>query len=172
MPQIREITSEALQSLFRRLLPSQAGFGEDLQATNVITPIIDLTPTAEGSSIRQDLQTALDGSVSSVARTSAGTSTLASTAGFYLVYGGASIRYSVTISLVTSSGTVKLKFLPNQNGSSNYLGLEIEPFVVFVQTGESITFTTAGADTKCTLFARLIADANGTLQNPLGFTPQ
>ena len=49
--EITPITSEALQAVIRRLLPSQRGFGDDLQATNLITPIIDLTPTAEGSSI-------------------------------------------------------------------------------------------------------------------------
>ena len=49
MAQIINITSEALQATIRRLLPSQQGFGEDLQATNVVQPIIDLTPTAEGT---------------------------------------------------------------------------------------------------------------------------
>ena len=41
------VTSEALQSTVRRLLPSQQGFGSDLEATNLIQPVIDLTPTAE-----------------------------------------------------------------------------------------------------------------------------
>jgi len=59
LPQIIRLTSEALQASIRRLLPSQQGFGLDLEATNVITPIIDLTPTAEGSELRQDLQSAL-----------------------------------------------------------------------------------------------------------------
>ena len=38
MPQITPITSEALQAKIRQLLPSQIGFGEDLQAQNVIVP--------------------------------------------------------------------------------------------------------------------------------------
>ena len=42
MAEIIRITSEALQATIRRLLPSQTGFGDDLQATNLITPIIDL----------------------------------------------------------------------------------------------------------------------------------
>ena len=32
MPQITSVTSESLQATVRRLLPSQVGFGEDLQA--------------------------------------------------------------------------------------------------------------------------------------------
>lgn len=59
VPEIITVNSEELQSLIRDLLPSQNGFGSELQASNVITPIIDLTPAAEGSGLRSDLQTAL-----------------------------------------------------------------------------------------------------------------
>ena len=58
MAQIKSITSEALEATVRNLLPSQQGFGEDLQAQNVIVPIIDLTPTAEGSQLPTSLQQA------------------------------------------------------------------------------------------------------------------
>ena len=57
-PEIITVNSEALQEQIRDLLPSQNGFGSELQASNVITPIIDLTATAEGSSLGTDLQTA------------------------------------------------------------------------------------------------------------------
>ena len=60
MSQIISITSEALQATVRRLLPSQQGFGEDLQASNVILPVIDLTPTAEGSQLPNDLARSLN----------------------------------------------------------------------------------------------------------------
>ena len=59
MAQITNVTSEALQATLRRLLPSQQGFGEDLQASNVITPVIDLTASAEGSALPIELSTAL-----------------------------------------------------------------------------------------------------------------
>ena len=49
MAEITSVTSEALQRKVRELLPSQRGFGEDLQAQNVIVPIVDLTRSAEGS---------------------------------------------------------------------------------------------------------------------------
>ena len=59
MAQVTSIVSESLQRQIRTLLPSQNGFTEDLQAQNVIVPIIDLTATAEGSSLPSYLQTAL-----------------------------------------------------------------------------------------------------------------
>ena len=95
MPQIINVTSEALQATIRNLLPSQAGFSEDLSATNLIQPVIDLTPTAEGSILRADLQTALDFTVavSSVENSSA---TLASTAGFYRVIGNVTNTFTST----------------------------------------------------------------------------
>ena len=85
MAQIISITSEALQATVRRLLPSQRGFGEDLQATNVVTPIIDLTPSAQGADTPTDLRRALGfGSITSfdVANT---TTTLVNTPGFFSV---------------------------------------------------------------------------------------
>ena len=85
MAQIIRITSEALQATIRRLLPSQQGFGEDLQASNVIQPIIDLTPSAEGSETRQDLQSALAFGSVTLFQVFNGSSTVINTPGFFRV---------------------------------------------------------------------------------------
>ena len=55
------IKSQDLEDKINQLLPSQGGFqaGVDLSASTQIIPIVDLTETAEGSNVRQDLQTAL-----------------------------------------------------------------------------------------------------------------
>ena len=60
IPQLSSVTSESLQATIRRLLPSQQGFGAELAASNVITPIIDLTPSAEGSTIPVSMQQAIN----------------------------------------------------------------------------------------------------------------
>ena len=59
VPEIITVNSETLQTQIRDLLPSQNGFGSELQATNVITPIIDLTSAAEGSSLSERLSQAI-----------------------------------------------------------------------------------------------------------------
>jgi hypothetical protein len=46
-PEIITVNSEDLQTQIRDLLPSQNGFGSELQASNVIFPIIDLTRSAD-----------------------------------------------------------------------------------------------------------------------------
>ena len=51
------INSQDLESKIRKLLPSQggAGAGFDLSASTQIIPIIDLTESATGSNLRQDI---------------------------------------------------------------------------------------------------------------------
>ena len=55
------INSEAIESKINQLLPSQGGFGAgvDFSASTMVIPIVDLTETASGSALRQDLQTSL-----------------------------------------------------------------------------------------------------------------
>ena len=57
--QVKSITSEAIEAAYRALTPSQDGFTEDLMASNTIIPVLDLTSSAEGTTIGQNLQTAL-----------------------------------------------------------------------------------------------------------------
>ena len=55
------IKSQSLEDKVNQLLPSQGGAaaGVDLSASTTIIPIVDLTETATGSLLRQDLQTSL-----------------------------------------------------------------------------------------------------------------
>ena len=81
------INSQELENKVRQLLPSQggAGAGFDLSASTQIIPVIDLTESAEGSNIRQDLQTALSFTSSSHNLVENATTTLVSNTGYYLV---------------------------------------------------------------------------------------
>ena len=177
MAQIIRITSEALQATIRRLLPSQQGFGEDLQASNVIQPIIDLTPSAEGSEVRADLQTASSftdtgGWVTSPSST---TSNIINTPGFWSVRGGIIHGQKPTIgnaNIQLSDGTsnsplVSFRYPDNAQGSGTF----VFDFVVFLRSGDSMSAT---ADSESTVFGnyRQIADVNGVLNNPIVFTPQ
>ena len=60
MAQEFTINSSAIESKINKLLPSQGGFGAgvDFSASTMVIPIVDLTESAEGSGVRQDLQTA------------------------------------------------------------------------------------------------------------------
>ena len=91
VPEIITVNSEELQTQIRDLLPSQNGFGSELQASNVITPIIDLTRSAEGSGLPTVLQNALSfGSNTNFIAQNA-TVNLATSPGFYRVVGTTSL---------------------------------------------------------------------------------
>ena len=72
------IKSSNLESKVRSLLPSQGGQGAgfDLSASTQIVPIVDLTESAEGSNLRQDLQTAVDFATTRTAITNASNTTI------------------------------------------------------------------------------------------------
>lgn len=177
MAQITRITSEALQATIRRLLPSQQGFGEDLQASNVITPIIDLTPTAEGSSLPTDLARALAFG-SQTAFTAQGASvTVANTAGFHRIFacstivrtGGAVVsRFQMTDGLST-----KTIWAQDFDGSAAEQALTLNvDFIVYLNSGESITAQTTNGDSIIQGSSRQVADVNGNIVVPSGFQSQ
>ena len=178
MAQIIRITSEALQATIRRLLPSQVGFGEDLQASNVIQPIIDLTPTAEGSSLPDYLQTAL--SYTDVTHYIATTSTtIVSNTGFFRLVGNAVLQGATSASnanaqiQLTGSGSNKILAEFGQRLAASQAEFFVVPFdlYVFVKQGESVTAAGVNGG-SISVAVRQVADINGNLIDPTGFTPQ
>lgn len=178
MAQITSVTSEALQAKIRDLLPSQQGFGEDLQAQNVIVPIIDLTETAEGSSVRADLQSALAFGSQTTFETESATDTLANTPGFWRVTFSINLKNnssatSAYIGLTNGLTTKEIVGYDN-NGffTTNRFDLEFNDLTFFLATGESIVSFSNSANIQVKGSYRQIADVNGVLVNPSGFNPQ
>ena len=172
MAQITNITSEALQATIRRLLPSQQGFGEDLQATNVITPVIDLTPTAEGSVLGQNLQTALAFGSQTTFNTNNAFEALANSAGFWRVYGN--YTYGTSSGLVDSffyinDGSI-YKFVWRSQASNGTGGKVNFDFVAFLRAGDTLFARSASTLGFLAGSYRQIATVTGTLVNPNGFT--
>ena len=175
MAQLINITSEALQATVRRLLPSQQGFGEDLQATNVVTPVIDLTPTAEGSVLEPALQRALAfGSVTdySVQNT---TSVLVNTTGFHRVFGHVSFDVNTSSSVVgqfiLSDGVTDKAFFSLVGvAPGDYGGVTPHDFIVFLAAGQSLSAQSTANGCFMRGSTRQIADVTGNLVNPSGFT--
>jgi hypothetical protein len=177
MAQIINITSEALQATIRRLLPSQQGFGEDLQATNVVTPIIDLTPTAEGSVLPTGLQEALNFEGATAVACQNNTQTLANSPGFYRVTGG--------VVILAQSGTAQsVRFFMTDGSTFKTLweqelvatGASTAPFTAvdfdktfFLRAGDSLSVITSSVS-RFDGSVRQVATPNGTLVNPVGFT--
>ena len=178
-PQITSVTSEALQAQIRTLLPSQEGFGTDLMAQNVIVPIIDLTAVAEGTNVPEILTTALAFGSQTAFNNYNNSSTVANTAGFWRIVG------TVT-SKAASSGTLKAAIqlsdglstkdvwaMQTVNASTNeFTNASQFDLVIFLDSGESLITNSAAFGVYIAGSVRQIADSNGNLINPSGFSPQ
>ena len=176
MAQIRQVVSESLQATIRRLLPSQQGFTEDLQASNVIQPIIDLTPSAEGRALPVELQESVAFGSQTAFDISNTTVVIANTPGFYRIFGTVCIRQSSTGNQVAnftmSDGlSVKKVWGIEMLGSSALQPNTVSfDFNVFLAAGESISGVSGGTNSHIIGSSRQIADVNANLVNPNGFS--
>lgn len=177
MAEIVSVTSESLEAQVRNLLPSQSGFGEDLQASNVITPIIDLTAAAQGTTTPELLQTALAFGSQTAFEANNSTAVVANSPGFYRIYAGvqktSSTAGTIQCNFTMSDGlTTKTIWGLETPGFINSTDAVVVDFVVFLRSGDSISAVTDNADAFIKGSVRQIADVNGTAVNPIGFTPQ
>lgn len=161
------IKSQQIEDKINQLLPSQGGFqaGVDFSASTTVIPIVDLTETAEGSALRQDLQTAF--SLNSVTRSSAfnNTVTAVNTTGYYrclgVAYGsGAGDCIIKVTDGITSKDLVQYTF--NSNINDNYT----TEFIVFLEAGDSLQIQSTSTSVVMYLTTRQLADINGNLTNP------
>jgi len=166
-PEIITVNSEALQTQIRDLLPSQNGFGSELQATNVITPIIDLTRAAEGSTTPEILQTALGfGSQTAFSITNA-TSTIINSTGFYRIFGTSNIPASSRVNSFSMSDGISTKNVW-QHRNDGISSIQFD-FVVFLAAGETFSGGASGTNAFLVGSTRQIATGDGTLVQPVGF---
>jgi len=169
---ISSVTSESLQLKLRQLLPSQQGFGTDLTATDTIVPIIDLTQAAEGSDVGQNLQTAFAFGSQTSGSASNATDTIINSPGFYRVVVSAYAGASGLVTLNLNDGATT-KTIWRSVGPTGGTTIQNQYFddVIFLRAGDSLE-TTANATGISAYTSRQIADTNGSLVQPVGFTPQ
>lgn len=175
VPEIITVNSEKLQTQIRDLLPSQNGFGSELQATNVITPIIDLTATAEGSGLGTNLQTALAFGSNTAFLASNNTVDLAASAGFYRVVGtsnidqtGADNSNAFTIFDSLASKEVWKHFVPNSASPESSSSIQFD-LVFWLRPGDTLRAVSSSGVTIMVGSHRQIATSDGTLVQPSGY---
>ena len=173
MAQIIRITSEALQATIRRLLPSQQGFGEDLQASNVIQPIIDLTPTAEGSALPLELSAAVNFTDATVFNVAGSSTNVATTPGFYRIIGTSTCTSSGAQSqnyLRIESGLASKDVWKHVSGTVSSAPSVSVDFVFYLAIGDTAVAISDDGNCDFAGSVRQIADSNGNIVNPTGFT--
>lgn len=172
IPELSAVQSEALQEKVRSLLPSQQGFGADLVAQNVIVPIIDLTQAAEGSAVPQVLQEAYAVGSNSFTSVNATSTTIINNAGFWRITGSFYLQGSSDyVEIELTDGTTPVDIFTTRSLAGSEEGYNIY-FTVFLKAGDSVIAKAPTPNAYLDLTYRQIADVNGVLINPSGFTPQ
>ena len=172
-PEIITVNSEELQTIIRDLLPSQNGFGSELQASNVITPIIDLTSAAEGSALATDLARALAfGSQTSIQITNT-TTTLTTAPGFYRVIGTATMKDTGGFNRCAfeMSDGVSTKIIWSVTGPGTNVDNVSVPFdfIAWVAPGITLQGQTTNASGILAGSFRQVADSLGQTVQPSGY---
>tara|TARA_R110002153_G_scaffold1623_1_gene8348 strand:+ start:1207 stop:1716 length:510 start_codon:yes stop_codon:yes gene_type:complete len=163
------INSQDLEDKVRKLLPSQggAGAGFDLSASTQIIPIIDLTESAEGSDLRQDLQTSLSFDTITAFSINGGTNTvIINNTGYYRVFGIILTNGATAINFNLFDGTTAKNIFALSSGTGfdqAYLPFD---FNVFIDAGQSLRGNTSNTSSVLAGSTRQIADIAGNLTNP------
>ena len=173
------VTSEALEAKFRQVFPAQGGaeLVQDLFASGVIQPVVDFSQVAEGSILPPNLQTAWDFSTGSIQITSTSPTTIISNTGFWqvdLTYTGYSSDVTpatATVDIYDGSTYKAVWAFANEPGAFQATSSYLEgKFVVFLRAGDTLTGSSQSGSYPLNVWYRQIADVNGNLINPLGFT--
>jgi len=172
------VTSEALEKKFRDTFPAQGGAEliQDLFASGVIVPTVDFTAAAEGSALRTDLQRAWGFATGHNSKATTGTDTLINTTGFWLIdfeiviFPASGSTRNAELRINDGLGTKTIwKNVLSPSGTTTAVLASSEEFVVFLRSGDSFEVTQSGG-VNSEVSYRQIADVNGNLVNPLGFT--
>ena len=167
MAQSFVVQSEKLRDKLNALLPSQNrnSIGVDLSGSTQIIPIVDLTEVAQGSNVRQDLQTALSLTSATTFFASNSSSTIANTTGYWRVTctirsNGANLgSFSVTDGATT-------KEIVGFAAVTGLIEFNILDIVVFLKAGDSLICSSDGTGTQIRGSLRQIATVTGDLVNP------
>jgi hypothetical protein len=168
------IKSQQIEDKINQLLPSQGGFqpGVDFSASTQIIPIVDLTETAEGSALRQDLQISLSFNSATTFNVNNANTTVITTTGYYRITGGAVLDGTGTptqhCQIIINDGLAdkviwSLEEPLSVSGVQNYS--ENVDYTVFLTAGDSLKIK-ATSNARLRGSVRQIADLQGNLVNP------
>lgn len=171
MAQEFTIKSEAIESKINQLLPTQGGFqpGIDFSASTMVIPVVDLTETAEGSGLREDLQKSLSlTSITAFRINNASNTTIINTTGYYRVFGTSRVYSNNVTNFKLTDGLTSKTFLEFEPsiGVVDY-ETTLFDFIVFLAAGDSLTGTATSANSVLSGSTRQIADISGNLVNPV-----
>ena len=162
------IKSEKLENEINRLLPSQGGYGAgvDLSASSMIQPIIDLTATAEGTPLREDLQKAICFNNTTTFDVTNTATTIINTAGYYRIFGSCSNEGAGEGLIQLNDGAATKDIVTMYR--TVITGTIITPFdiTIFLGAGDSAIVNSPATTVNIGGIHYQIADASGNFTTP------
>jgi hypothetical protein len=160
------INSAAIETKINQLLPSQGGFapGVDFSASTMVIPVVDLTETAEGSGLRQDLQSSLSLNSVTAFMVANAVTTIINTTGYFRVFGNNLFSGAGNINFSLTDGTTT-KLIVGY-GSTGAVISNLFDFLVFLKAGDSLKIESSTNVSQSIGNTRQIADISGNLVNP------
>ena len=176
-----QFRKEAIEEDLNSNFPSQGQGNPPLyySLSEVVVPTYSINNVAEGTSLPQNLQTAWDFSTGNAFIATATTTTLINNTGFWQVDVNCALDVSASAGAVIRGHIDINDGLANkrvwsaprsQAATSTAQAITENKFVVFLRSGDSLTATSAGTGCAIAVWYRQIADVNGNLVNPLGFS--
>ena len=167
--------SEDFQRAFRNQFPSQTSTGRDLHVSDVVIPIVDFTPTASGASLPLELRQAVN-SATVTARfndfSTVNSSLIADSGFFYVDFFCNTDSAHAEIALKSYDGTTASTIATYDVNGTNNIN---DKFVFFNRVGYELqvgAFKSTGTRADMNFNITPVADVNGNLTNPLGYSPQ
>ncbi len=162
------IKSETLETEVNRLLPSQGGYGAgvDLSASSMIVPIVDLTQTAEGSALRQDLQTAICHNNTTTFDVTNTATTIINTTGYYRIFGSGSNEGLAEGLIQISDGTTTKDIVTMWRPIITSAKITHFDINIFLGAGDSAIVNSPNANISIRGISYQIADISGNFTNP------
>ena len=167
MAQEFRINSSVIESKINQLLPSQGGSGAgiDFSASTMVIPIVDLTESAEGSSLREDLQKSLSFVSVTNSVVSNTTTTLVTTTGYYRIFGTVNLIANSNARFIINDGATD-KIIVNYNCGTGQFSSYDYDFIVLLTAGDSFKATSTNASSIISVSTRQIATLDQQLVNP------
>lgn len=174
------VTSEALEKKFRDVFPAQGGaeLVQDLYASGVVQPVIDFSSVAEGSVLPTLLQNAWD-FATTADQINNTTTVVVNNPGFYKV----DLTWAYEPSAASATAPLRLEIFDGSTakpiwgvsgivltGVNETVAGGNDTFFVFLRAGDSLRGVSTANLHTLDVFTRQVADVNGNLVNPLGFT--
>jgi hypothetical protein len=170
-----QFRKEAIEEDLNSNFPSQGQGNPPLyySLSEVVVPTYSINNVAEGTSLPQNLQTAWDFSTGSAQIENTTTNLVANT-GFWQIdlVSVFNIGQTTGLQLLLNDGvsTKVIYQTPATGSGTQTVATESETLVVYLRSGDTLQGKSSHPNDVLSVWYRQIADVNGNLVNPLGFS--